>query len=418
VAEVNLREGQRAEVSKLQFHAEALELARARGDDPSATVVASGPPLGPLRVVPFSLGIIPNVGDGPRERVRKELSLNLLADRAAQVRGLQLSLGINWADEEVRGIQSAVGVNISGGPVAGLQTAVAGNVAGGDVAGVQAGVGASLTRGSLRGLQAAVGAAIVRGDLRGVQLASGVSWVSGSATGLQAAAGLSWVNHDFHGLQTAAGLTGVAGTMHGVQAGVVNYSAEMAGTQVGVVNVASVSRGLQLGLINYMEEDQGVPIGLLSYARKNGILRLDVFGTETSPANIGLKIGGRNVYNILAIGTRGGAKENRLTSSLGLGVRAHIERSWLTYLDTEAVASTFNRNFVGNNDRLLLLSSLRLVGTWRLWQRFALQAGPTVNVLVRKRGLDDVAPGALDLVLHDGPTHVSLYPGLVLGVEI
>jgi hypothetical protein len=59
------------------------------------------------------------------------------------------------------------------------------------------------------------------------------------------------------------------------------------------------------------------------------------------------------------------------------------------------------------------------MGGWRLARRFAIVAGPTLNVLVRKRGFDDdIAPGFLEKVLHDGPTHVSLYPGLVLGVEI
>ena len=37
----------------------------------------------------------------------------------------------------------------------------------------------------------------------------------------------------------------------------------------------------------------------------------------------------------------------------------------------------------------------------------------------KTRGFDtDIAPGALETVLHDGPTVVSLYPGFVLGIEI
>jgi hypothetical protein len=420
VASVNLREGERAEVSKLQFHPEPLELARARGDDPSATMVIA-PSLAPVRVVPFSLGIIPDLssaGVGSHERLRKEFSVNLIADRAAQVRGMQLSIGINWADEEMRGLQAAVAASISGGPVSGLQTAVGASVAGGDVTGLQTAVGLSTTQRNMRGLQAAVGAAHTGGGLRGVQLASGASWISGNGVGLQGAAAMSWTSGNFTGLQTAGGFNGVAGTISGAQIGVANFAGDVQGTQLGVVNVARVSHGLQLGVINYMEEDQGVPIGLFSYARKNGILRLNVFGTETSAANVGLKIGGRNVYNIIALGTRPGGGDNRFTSSLGLGVRAHIERRWLTFLDTEAVASSFNRTVVGDNNRLLLLSSLRLVGTWRLAQRFAVQAGPTVNVLVRKRGYDDVGPGGVGTVLHDGETSVSLYPGLLVGVEI
>jgi hypothetical protein len=143
------------------------------------------------------------------------------------------------------------------------------------------------------------------------------------------------------------------------------------------------------------------------------------YGTETSAANAVFKIGGRNVYNTFAFGYRPGKDGNRLTSSLGLGVRARIERSWLSFLDTEVVASSFNHDVVGDADRLQILSSLRLIGGWRLARHFSIVGGPTANVLVRKRGFDtDIAPGALETVLHDGPTVVSLYPGFVLGIEI
>jgi hypothetical protein len=202
---------------------------------------------------------------------------------------------------------------------------------------------------------------------------------------------------------------------------VVNYTGETtSGAQIGIVNLTKQSRGLQLGIINISEEDHGVPIGLVSYARKNGIFHVGAYGTETSLANVMLKVGGRHVYNTFSFGYRpnhqGG---NRLTTALGLGVRTRFEQSWLSFLDTEAVASSFDHDYTGDEDRLLILSSLRVLGGWRLAQRFAITAGPTLNVLVRKRDFDDdVAPGALEKVLHDGPTRVSIYPGLVLGVEI
>jgi hypothetical protein len=240
----------------------------------------------------------------------------------------------------------------------------------------------------------------------------------GNLRGLQAAAGANWITGELRGAQLAAGFNGVRGASHGLQAGVVNYSADAGGAQVGVVNVAGVSRGLQLGIVNVMDEDQGVPIGLVSYARKNGMLHFGAYGTETSAANAVFKIGGRNVYNTFAFGYRPGKDGNRLTSALGLGVRARIERSWLDFLDTEVVASSFTHDFQ-DGDRLQILSSLRLIGGWRLARRFAIVGGPTANILVRKRGFDtDIAPGALEKVLHDGPTVVSLYPGFVLGVEI
>jgi hypothetical protein len=416
-ATVELREGQRAQVNQLQFHPRPLELARARGDDLTLGAVSMPSPA-PLRVVPFSVGIVPIPFDGP-DRLQKNVSLNLIADRAAQVRGLQVSIGVNWADEEVRGMQAAVAANISNGSVSGMQAAAGGNAAHGDVHGLQAAAGLNLGLGELHGIQASAGGNYVARDAVGFQAASGINLAMRNVTGMQAAAGANWTGGDFKGLQAAAGFNGTAGQFQGLQAGVVNYAGGVDGSQVGIVNVTKQSRGLQLGLVNISDEDHGVPIGLVSYARKNGIFHVGAYGTETSPANVMLKIGGHNVYNTFAFGLRPGKDGNRYTSALGLGVRARLERSWLSFLDTEAVASSFTHDFSTDNNRLLILSSLRVLGGWRLAQRFAITAGPTLNVLVRDRGMDgDVAPGALEKVLHDGPTRVTLYPGLVLGVEI
>jgi hypothetical protein len=401
VASVELRAGERAEVSKLRFHPEPLELARARGDAPVGTVINS-PALPALRVVPFSLEIITLPGGAP-ERLQKRFTLSLLADRTAQVRGAQLSLGINWVDEEMRGLQWGIVANIVGGPASGLQASVGGNYALGDVTGMQASVGANLARSNVKGLQGSVG----------------LNQVSGNMNGVQAAAGANWVSGDLHGLQATSGFNGVRGTMHGMQVGIVNYGGETTGLQLGLVNVAGKSRGLQLGLVNYADEDQGTPIGLISYARRNGILALDVYGSETTPTSIGLKIGGRSVYNTFAFGARPGRESNRFTTALGLGARARFDRSWLSFLDTEVVASSMHHSYPGDSNHLQILSSLRLLGGWKLAGHFAIQAGPTLNVLVRERGFDeDIAPGALDIVLHDGAHPVSMYPGFVLGMEI
>jgi hypothetical protein len=134
---------------------------------------------------------------------------------------------------------------------------------------------------------------------------------------------------------------------------------------------------------------------------------------------VGLKIGGHTVFNTFSFGARPGREGNRFCLSLGLGARARVERSWLSFVDTEVAASSFSHAFEKKDAPLQILSSLRVVAGWRLASRFSIVAGPTLNVLVRKRGFDaDIAPSAVETVLHDGPTRVSIYPGLVLGVQI
>jgi hypothetical protein len=68
-ATVELREGQRAQVSQLQFHPGRWSWRAARGDDPTLATVRP-PPLAPLRTVPFSVGILPIPFESP-DRCRR-----------------------------------------------------------------------------------------------------------------------------------------------------------------------------------------------------------------------------------------------------------------------------------------------------------------------------------------------------------
>jgi len=422
-AEVTLAAGQRTEVDRLQFHlAKPLELARARGDGgdetgepgaatpgparvetpgPVATAVAAPP--GPLyRHVPFSLGLFPMPGaDSPNERLVKGVAISLIADRAARVEVLQLSLGANLVDETLSGAQLAVGAN--------------------------------LVRGDAHGAQAAAGANLVGGDLHGAQLASGANLVLGSGRGLQSAGGFNWVTGDFRGAQLAGGFNGAAGVASGAQLAPVNYAGEMHGLQLGLVNTARVSHGVQLGLINISDEDDGVPIGLISYAHKNGQLRLAVYGNETMGANIGLKIGGRRIYNLIAIGLRPdglyGASATPATDMKGtlyapmlaLGLHTPFERALggiLSYLDVDVGATSPTHDF-SDNKGTLVLSTLRVIGGWQVARHFSVIAGPTLNVLVRDADKNaNIAPSSVEKVLDSGQMRVSMYPGFVVGVEI
>lgn len=469
-AEVTLAAGQRTEVDRLQFHlAKPLELARARGDggedtegsEPTpraATVEAPGPVTtavavapGPVyRRVPFSLGLFPMPGsDSPNERLIKVFALSLVADRAARVEGMQLSLAANLVDETLSGTQVAVGVNMAGGDARGAQLAVGGNLVGGDDHGMQAAVGANLVRGTLHGAQMASGVNVVGGELHGVQMAAGGNLARGQlhggqlaaggnvalggGRGLQAAAGFNWNGGDLHGAQLAAGFNGTAGAVSGAQLGGVNYASELRGLQLGLVNTTGVNHGLQLGLINVSDEDDGTMIGLISFARKNGQLRLAVYGNETTGANIGVKVGGRRIYSLLAIGLRPdgmyGASATPSTDSKGtlyspmlaLGLHTPFESplgGFLSYLDFDVGTTSPTHDF-SDNKGTLTVSTARLIGGWQVARHFSVIAGPTLNVLVRDADKDaNIAPTSLEKVLDAGHTRVSMYPGFVLGVEI
>lgn len=469
-AEVTLAAGQRTEVDRLQFHlAKPLELARARGDGgdesseasvtpgaatveapgPVATAVATPAPGPVYRRVPFSLGLFPMPGaESPNERLVKVVGISLIADRAARVEGLQLSLAVNLVDEtlsgtqlavganlvrgDARGTQLSAGVNLVGGAMRGAQLSAGANVAGGEVHGAQMAAGANVAGGDLHGAQLATGGNLIRGELHGVQMASGGNLTLGNGHGLQAAAGFNWADGDFHGAQLAAGFNGARGVVSG-QLGTVNYAGEVRGLQLGVVNTTGVNHGLQLGIINVSDEDDGVSIGLISYARKNGQLKLAVYGNETTGANIGVKIGGRRLYNLIAIGMRpDGMYGSSATPStdlkgtlyapmLALGLHTPFETplgGFLSYLDVDVGATSPTHDFTDSNGKLVV-STLRVIGGWQVARHFSVIAGPTLNVLVRdadKNG--NIAPSSVEKVLDTGHTRVSMYPGFVLGVEI
>jgi len=452
-AEVTLSAGQRTEVDRLQFHlAKPLELARARGDGgedaepgassgpahvetpgPVATAAMAAP--GPVyRHVPFSLGLFPMPGaDSPNERLVKGVAISLIADHAARVQALQLSLGANLVDETLSGVQLALGANLARGDAHGAQFAVGANMAGGDMHGAQMAAAVNIVGGSIHGAQMAAGGNVARGELHGAQLASGGNLALDGGHGVQAAAGFNWNGGDMHGAQLAAGFNGTAGVVSGAQLGAVNYAGEVHGLQLGLVNTTRVSHGLQLGLINISDEDDGVTIGIISYARKNGQLRLAIYGNESTGANIGVKIGGHRVYTLLGIGMRPdgmyGASATPATDlkgtlyspMLALGVHTPFERplgGFLSYLDVDAGTTSPTHNFTDSNG-MLTLSTLRVIGGWQVARHFSVIAGPTLNVLVRDADKDaNIAPSSVEKVLDSGHTRVSMYPGFVLGVEI
>ena len=101
---VALASGQRADLRKLAFTPGApREVAVARGDGPGApveTVAVAAAPAAHTQT-PVKLGFIPRDADATTDVT--VLSFGLLADRAARLRGLQLSIGYNQTDEAMNG---------------------------------------------------------------------------------------------------------------------------------------------------------------------------------------------------------------------------------------------------------------------------------------------------------------------------
>lgn len=453
-AQVELIEGQRTPLARNQLRRVQGERHVSRGDDPPLVEKSYQRVPFQFTLVPFTdqshleVGFGLHLAAGHSGRLNgAELSLgvNLQDDSATglqmalagnssggSLHGAQLAVGMNLAGDDSEGVQLAVGMNVSGGDSEGAQLAVGMNHAGGDSAGVQlsvgfnrvdgdmemlqSSVGGNWTTGSAHGGQIAVGANVLGGDLDGIQLAAGANIARGNATGLQASVGYNRVEKRLDGVQLSSGVNHARGLVDGVQIGLINLGGDINGAQIGLVNVATGSVDTQIGLVNYADEVDA-PIGILSFVRK-GQFHLLVWGDETGTGHLGVKLGSRYVYGILhggsSLGERDGGVE--LMLGAGLGVHLPVERSWLTFVDMELLTNhvfqTSGWTDTGS------LQTLRVYGGWRLAERLALVAGPSLNVWQSDEGENGRGFFGESVSLRNkGDSKVDLWPGFFVGMQ-
>jgi hypothetical protein len=404
-ARVTLSTGQHAELGPTSFHASApLEVAVARGDGPPAPTAEA-----PLRdQATLKLGLLPRGVDATTEV--DGLSFGFIADRAARLHGMQLSLGYNQVDENMRGMQLTVGANFVGGNARGSQLAVGANVVAGDARGTQIAVGANVVAGEAHGLQAASGANLAR-RAAGVQIAAGAN-IAGELRGAQ----IGDINY--------------AGGGRGLQLGIVNIADTLTGTRLGVINVARSSRAVEIGLINIAEHADGESIALLSLIG-NGIHEVAVYSSDVMLTNLGLKLGGRHLYTELGVGYQPGddlpagtapARFSRTNArwgwGAGFGWRFPIGAGVLEAAELEAFSNSIQPAFQVI-DNAPQVASLRMLVNLRFAPHLTLLAGLTGNVAVATHSQDaDLGLGLPENVVHSGTTTVRIYPGALLGLQL
>jgi hypothetical protein len=383
------------------------------------TVAATAAPPRRYRHVGFDLVLAPGyrMSGNTGEPVEHAFMLGLLG-HSDRVRGVQLSLAGNIAQDGVVGAQLGGAVALSYGPVRGAQLS-----------------GYNLAMGGLHGAQVAWLGSVANGPMRGAQI-SLVNVANGNARGAQV--GLVNVERgSIHGAQVGlANVIRAKEDSDGVQVGLANVASgpfQHAGATIGLVNVAGKQRGVQVGLVNVADEVDGVQVGLVSYARKNsgasiGLLPIVLDGenhftldwTTTAAANVGFKLGTRRVYMAASFGiTRDQADSGKryYTSGLGFGFHA-LPRDGRFFLDVGALASDFRTMDTSNPDHRLV-ASLRIQAGYALARHLAIVAGPTVNTQVAWDG-DDRRPrgvSGMEQTWTSGGTTVRLYPGLQAGLE-
>lgn len=317
------------------------------------------------RWVPLRLSLLPNVSTAGLAEgdVTTNVSLNLIAGHAGKLRGVEMGAVANTLGQSMHGVQMAGVTNIVGGPATGAQMAGVTNVVGGPVTGVQmAGV-----------------ANIARGPVAGAQM---------------------------------AGVMNVAGDVGGAQLGVLNIGGDVDGAQVGVVNIARKVRGVQVGVVN-VSDDVTLPVGLINIVRE-GQIHMQAWASDTSVANVGLKLGSKHVYTLLAVGLDPLSEEMRWNTSAGLGVMMPVGPGWVS-LDG-LVSNRYRLDKLANES--MLHTQVRLLGGWQLAKHLSVFAGPTLNVLNDLGSREETSFGSEWMRWSGKDGRVQMWPGLVAGIEI
>ena len=325
--------------------------------------------------------------------------------------GFQVAGGANIAGRNVEGFQASTGFNVSGGTLDGFQVAVGGNLVGGDVEGVQATVGANLAARDLRAWQVAVGANFVGGNVRseGLQTAVGPNIARNlEGTQLSVAANIALNQCQEANISYA-----------GTQISMVNIAPGMIGTQIGLLNIAGHVQTSQVGLLNVSGRMSGIPIGLISFVKDNP-LHLQLWGSDTEAANLGVRLGSRHVYSLLMVGSYPHGDLGRWSSGFGIGGHIPLRKQLFLNVDflTRGVVYTDeSREDAGWYDEHTVLNKLRLAFGWERHKWFSVFGGVSLNFLVSDRRDSSDFGYRFDRVYRRDDTTVRVWPGFFAGVQ-
>lgn len=292
--------------------------------------------------------------------------------------GVQIAGLANYSAKETAGIQLAGLGTYSGSEMQGIQLSGVGNLANSDMQGLQLSGAFNVSGGYSQGLQAAGALNMAQGGIQGL-FAAGLGNISGGESqGLLFAGGVNIAKTDMQGI-IASGLLNYARNMQGLSFSSFNISEEFQGIQAGAVNIAHKAQGIQLGIVNYADRFEGVPVGLISVYKENGRNNIDVWTSDAGFTNVGVKLGTRQIYNMVSVGYN--TFLNRDVWQLGWSIgRLHRYPNHFLYTDF----SYFKINEGSWTKDLNSIFKYRLLFGKELANRLKIYGGPTLNMLISR----------------------------------
>lgn len=312
------------------------------------------------------------------------------ANAVERVRSADYTLGYHLVADDAASDQVAGGFNVTAGSLEGTQLAAGFNIAGQ----------------SLRGAQVAPVFNVLGADLSGVQFAGAFNSASGNLRGGQIAGALNANRGPVTGLQLAGGINIATGDVTGVQLAAFNIATgPVEGTQLGVVNIAP-SAEVGVGLFNIYWD---------------GELEAEVYGADDALMMVGIRHGGKRVYNVYHVGTRyNDEPELPLAYGMGLGWRTGYGRSAEFSMDVTGTSIIGENQSWSWKDQTNLFKFRPLL-TLRPTETLAFFGGPTATLMVNARSTDadDYAYfNAWQLATVEDGAEVAIWPGFTFGVRM
>ena len=398
--------------------------------------------------LPMTISLIPWISTAgfqdPNRNITTNLSINIIAGYHTKLDGIELGGVLNMKGVEARGAQIAGVGNIVGGDVDGFQISGGLNAVGRDVEGFQASGGFNVSGRDLNGFQMAAGINATGRSVQGFQAAGGGNFAGRDLQGLQITSALNLVGRNVlsQSLQIAAG-GNIAGNLEGTQISaaanialgwdqeadirntgtqisMVNIAHGDIDTQIGLLNIAGHVRTSQVGLLNVSGRMSGIPIGLISFV-KNNPLHLQLWGSDTEVANLGVRLGSRHFYSLLMVGSYPHGDLGRWSSGFGIG--GHIPLGKRLFLNVDLItrgvvyADESEEDTWGYDDEHTVLNKLRLGFGWERHKWFSVFGGVSLNFLVSHRPDTSDFGYGFDHVYREDDVTIRVWPGFFAGVQ-
>jgi hypothetical protein len=352
----------------------------------------------------------PLSSNGPQAKnISNNLSFNVLYGVNGGLDGFELGAIANVIKGEVKGCQIAGITNVVQGSALGVQIGGIANVVGDSLIGIQiAGISnvvpthtigaqisgiSNFTKNEVVGAQISGVSNIASKSIQGTQITGISNIVNGKIEGAQISGIHNLVTEDATGAQVSGFYNQTLGTMRGAQ--------------VGLVNSAHVLHGFQLGLINVADSSTGVSVGLLNLV-KNGYHAIEFSANEVMYANMTIKLGTNQFYNIYQAGFQP-ESDNLFGFGVGFGSKIRLA-NWLSFSGD----LTFNHiNELEKFEwKVNLLTKADLTFDLNLNKHIALVVGPTFNAHVSELGYENTGKFTTNIAVD--PFYTDTYEGYQL----